>query len=169
MATRKTLRSGPGTRVGRTEVTAKGKIPPDREEWASLYGAFVVLRKKTHRVLSHWRLTIPQVTVLAFLAEAGHPLTVTGLARLLLHETPSISGVVDRMCEAGLVERVKDSDDRRVTLVRLSDEGQKLHDDVRAAAAGTSEEMFGVLSQTERATLKGLLQRFQERNLERLR
>jgi DNA-binding MarR family transcriptional regulator len=150
-------------------VTANGLIPPDREEWASLYGAFVVLRKETQRLFSRWRLTIPQATILALLVETGRPLSVTRLAQLLLHETPSISGLVDRMSEAGLVERVKDPGDRRVALVRLTNEGRKAHDSVRAAAATVSEELFGVLSKEERFALKDLLQRFQWRNLQRLR
>jgi DNA-binding MarR family transcriptional regulator len=169
MATRKTVPGGPGIRVEGAEVTGKGSIPPDREEWASLYGAFVVLRKESHRVLSRWGLTVPKATVLALIAEAGSPLTVTRLARLLQHETPSISGLIERMCEARLVERLKDSADRRMTLVRLTEEGQHLHDSARASAAAVSEEMFGVLSKEDRAALKELLQRFQERNLERLR
>lgn len=144
-------------------------IPADREEWASVYTAFAILRRETQRVFSRWGITTPQATVLALLAEAGSPLTVTRLAQLMMHEVPSISGIVDRMSDAGMVERVKDNSDRRVTRVRLTNKGRKLHDSVRGAAVEVSDELFGVLSSDERTELKELLTRFQRRNMQRLR
>lgn len=144
-------------------------IPADREEWASVYTAFAILRRETQRVFSRWGITTPQATVLALLAEANSPLTVSRLAQLMMHEVPSISGVIDRMSEAGLVERVKERRDRRVTLVRLTRKGRKLHDSARAAAVEVSNELFGVLSGEERAELKELLTRFRRRNMQRLR
>lgn len=150
-------------------MTADRLPPPDREEWASLYAAFAILRKESERALSAWRLTVPQVSVLALLAEAGHPLAVTRLARLLLQESPSVTTLVDRMCEGGLVERVKDPRDRRKALVRLTDRGRQVHDDIRASAAAVSNELFGVLSDRDRATLKDLLLKFRQRNIQRLR
>ncbi len=150
-------------------MTAESPPPPDREEWASLYTAFAILRKETERALSAWRLTVPQVSVLALLAEAERPLSVTRLARLLLQEGPSVTTLVDRMCAAGLVERVKDHRDRRVVLVKLTDGGRRMHDDIRAAAAAVSNELFGVLSDEDRTTLRDLLRKFGQRNIRRLR
>ncbi|MDI6858209.1 MAG: MarR family transcriptional regulator [Dehalococcoidia bacterium] len=144
-------------------------VPADREEWAAVYTAFAILRKETQRVFSRWGITTPQATVLALLAEAKTPLTVSRLAQLMMHEVPSISSIIDRMSDAGMVERVKDNSDRRVTRIRLTNKGRKLHDSVRVAAVQVSEELFGVLSNEERAELKELLQRFRRRNMQRLR
>ena len=150
-------------------MPAGGLTPPDREEWASLYTAFAILRKESDRALSPWRITVPQASVLALLAEAGRPLPVTRLARLLLQESPSITSLVDRMCAGGLVERAKDPRDRRVVLVQLTRKGRKTHDDLRAKATSFSDELFGVLSADERAVLKALLQKFAYRNIQRIR
>jgi DNA-binding MarR family transcriptional regulator len=73
------------------------------------------------------------------------------------------------MCAGGLVERVKDHRDRRVVLVELTDKGRKVHDDVRSSAAAVSNDLFGVLSDEDRATLRDLLQTFFKRNIQRLR
>lgn len=146
-----------------------GLAPPDREEWASLYAAFAILRKETDRALLPWRLTVPQASVLALLAEAGSPLPVTRLARLLLQESPSVTSLVDRMCAGGLVERAKDRRDRRLVLVKLTRKGQRMHDSLRADAAAFNDELFGVLSRDERATLKDLLQKLAYRNIQRVR
>jgi DNA-binding MarR family transcriptional regulator len=150
-------------------MSADSLPPPDREEWASLYAAYSILRKETERALSAWRLTVPKVSVLALLAEAERPLPVTRLAKLLLQEGPSVTTLVDRMCEGGLVERVKDPRDRRKALVRLTDRGRQVHDYVRASAAAVSNELFGVLSDRDRETLRDLLQKFRQGNIRRLR
>ena len=151
------------------EMPSGGMAPADREEFASLYTAFAILRKESDRALSPWHLTVPQASVLALLAEAGRPLPVSRLARLLLQESPSVTSLVDRMCDSGLVERTKDNHDRRVVLVKLTGKGRKMHDTLRATAAASSDEMFGVLSTDERATLKDLLQKLARRNIQRVR
>ena len=143
--------------------------PPDREEFASLYTAFAILRKETDRALSPWRLTVPQASVLALLTEAGRPLPVSRLARMLLQESPSVTSLVDRMCDSPLVERDKDSRDRRIVLVKLTGKGRRMHDKLRATAAAFNDELFGVLSADERATLKDLLQKLAYRNIQRIR
>jgi DNA-binding MarR family transcriptional regulator len=143
--------------------------PPDREEFASLYTAFAILRKETDRALSPWRLTVPQASVLALLTEAGRPLPVSRLARMLLQESPSVTSLVDRMCDSGLVERDKDSRDRRIVLVKLTGKGRRMHDTLRATAAAFNDELFGVLSADERTTLKELLQKLAYRNIQRIR
>jgi len=154
-------------------MTADNLAPPDREEWASLYAAFTILRKETDRALSDGQVTVfprsfPQVAVLALLAEAERPLSVTRIARLLLQESSSVSDLVDRMCDRGLVERLKDPRDRRLVLVTLTDLGRCVHDDGRSSAAAVSNEFFGVLSVEERATLRDLLQKLTQRNIQRL-
>ncbi len=144
-------------------------VPPDREEFASLYTAFAILRKESDRALSPYQLTVPQASVLALLTEAGQPLPVSKLARLLLQESPSVTSLVDRMCQSGLVERVKDRRDRRVVLVRLTGKGRRMHDGLRSTAAEFNDDLFGVLSSDERETLKKLLQKLARRNIQRVR
>ena len=150
-------------------MTPDNPPPADREEWASLYAAFAILRKESERALSVWQVTVSQVTILALLAEAAQPLSVGTLAELMLLESPSVTSLVDRMCESGLVERLKDPHDRRKALIKLTNKGRKVHDDVRASAAAVSDELFGVLSDKKREALKLLLQEFTRRNIRRLR
>ena len=57
----------------------------------------------------------------------GHgPLSSAELSRKL-HVTPSnITGVIDRLEKKGLVERIRKEGDRRVALIRLTDEGGRM-------------------------------------------
>jgi DNA-binding MarR family transcriptional regulator len=75
------------------------------------------------------------------------------LADMLDISLPNASGVVDRLEEAGYVERRRDADDRRLVLVRTSDAGRaKL-----AEADVLKDEM-----------VQGLLDRLDDQQLERL-
>lgn len=155
--------------IDRERNMTVSNLPPDREEWAGLYAAFAILRKESERALSAWDLTVPQAAVLALLAEAPGPLPITKLARLLLQESPSITSLVNRMCNNGLVKRGKDPDDRRLVLIQLTAKGRRVHDEVRSHATAFSDEMFGVLTDEERITLRQLLHKFGRANVKRLR
>ncbi|MDQ6780687.1 MAG: MarR family transcriptional regulator [Candidatus Eremiobacteraeota bacterium] len=53
-------------------------------------------------------------------------LKVTDLAQHIDCDTGNTSGIIDRLEEMGLVERVQRGDDRRVRLVQLTPKGRKL-------------------------------------------
>jgi DNA-binding MarR family transcriptional regulator len=61
--------------------------------------------------------------VLSQLVE-GDGLPMTTLARTLDVSLPSMTGIADRMASHGLVERVRDPDDRRVVRCRLTSAGR---------------------------------------------
>ena len=63
-------------------------------------------------------LTMPQFKALALL-EAHGSATVGQLARGLGVGLSTMTGIVDRLCEHGVVSRGEDPDDRRATRVRL--------------------------------------------------
>jgi MarR family transcriptional regulator, organic hydroperoxide resistance regulator len=139
------------------------------EEWASLYTAYAMMHKECDRALSGRGLTVPQASVIGLLGVAGRPLPVTRLARLLTQESQSATSLVDRMCAVGLVERLNDPHDRRVVLVQLTNKGRDMYDVLRSTAPAFTDEMFSVLSAEERLTLKELLDKFVQRNVQRIR
>src|SRR5262245_25784325 len=53
-------------------------------------------------------------------------LRISDLSEKLLIQPPSVTGVVDRLERAGLVERKPDPDDLRATLVGLTTSGRQL-------------------------------------------
>jgi DNA-binding MarR family transcriptional regulator len=68
-------------------------------------------------------VTPPQWALLIKLAANGE-CTVTGLSQALAVETPPITGILTRLEQNGLVERVHDLDARRVVNVSLTNEGE---------------------------------------------
>jgi DNA-binding MarR family transcriptional regulator len=138
------------------------------EEGRLIYTVSAILRKASDRALAPWGLSVAQAPVLVILREAGRPVMITEVARRLHLETPSVTTMVDRLTERGLVDRVKDPKDRRKTLVTLTRKGKRTVDTIREPGRQLEEEMFGALSTRERETLKILLQKFRDANLERL-
>ena len=57
------------------------------------------------------------------LLETHGPLPMSRVAELLGCGLPTATGIVSRMEERGLVERLHDSEDRRVVTLRLADDG----------------------------------------------
>lgn len=72
--------------------------------------------------LSTVELSYPQVLVLYALLEKG-TISIGGLSQHLKISQGVMSRTVDRMVAKGLVDRVRDSKDRRVVLVSLSKAG----------------------------------------------
>ncbi|MHB1417854.1 MAG: MarR family winged helix-turn-helix transcriptional regulator, partial [Chloroflexota bacterium] len=70
-------------------------------------------------------LTMPQLKVL-FLVGAGEGVNMTNLARTLGMTLSTLTGVVDRLANQGLVRRQDDTHDRRVVLLYPTDEGALL-------------------------------------------
>lgn len=70
-------------------------------------------------------LTLPQMRTLFVLAEEG-PLVIGQIAQRLGIGLSTGGHLVDRLVQAGLAERMEDTEDRRRTLARLSPKGEEL-------------------------------------------
>ncbi|HMQ19608.1 MAG TPA: MarR family transcriptional regulator [Sphingopyxis sp.] len=81
------------------------------------------------------------------------------LAELIEVEPITLSRMVDRLAEAGLVERRADPTDRRAWLLHLTPRADALLDGMRATTAALSEEATEGLSAAERKQLAALVER----------
>lgn len=76
--------------------------------------------------------------VILFQLQLHGDLPMSRLASLLDVSLPSLTGIVSRMEEHGLVERVRDGRDRRIVLVRATEQG---HEAVREVEAVRRDQM----------------------------
>ncbi len=81
-------------------------------------------------------VSMSQLHVMSMLDRHGD-MPMSRLAEMIDISLSNATGLVDRMEERGFVERVRVPDDRRVVLVRLTDGGRKLIDDVEVLRAET--------------------------------
>ena len=80
--------------------------------------------------------------------------TMTRLAELLDVSLSNATGLIDRMAERGLVDRVRVENDRRVVLVRASADGARIRDEIEALK---QDRMRAILGRLEPAQLGRVL------------
>jgi MarR family transcriptional regulator, organic hydroperoxide resistance regulator len=99
------------------------------------YLVLAAQREGNRRLTREFRplgVTPSQAEVIRVLAEHGS-LTLTGLGELLVCESgTNPSRLVDRLADAGLVDRVVDRNDRRSVLLSLTPKGQDVESKIRS-------------------------------------
>jgi DNA-binding MarR family transcriptional regulator len=104
------------------------------------------------------KVTVPQVTCLYAIA-ANEPTTTTRLARDVLMSPSTVVGILDRLEAAGLVRRERDTNDRRVVNLTLTEAGLRL---VAKSPPPLQQELargLEILPELERATIALSLER----------
>jgi DNA-binding MarR family transcriptional regulator len=119
------------------------------------------LRAASMAALAEWEVNPSQMRALRVLGTQG-PLRASALAEQLRIAPRSATEVVDALEAKGLAERSPDPDDRRATLVALTERGRRLGEDVRRARGAESERLFDRLSATDRAHLARILRRLSD-------
>lgn len=101
-------------------------------------------------------ITRAQWRVLTSLIRMEGP-TQSDLAEVLDVERITLCRMVDRLAEAGLVERRADPSDRRVWRLHLTERAAPLVDEITMIANDMEESILSVLSTEQRETLTDLL------------
>jgi DNA-binding MarR family transcriptional regulator len=103
-------------------------------------------------------LTMPQLKVLLLLNAQG-PSRVGALARALRVTLPTVTGVLDRLVEHGLVRRDDDPEDRRLVISRLTERGHEVVDELHEANRARLTRVFESLDPEDLATHIASLER----------
>jgi DNA-binding MarR family transcriptional regulator len=82
-------------------------------------------RRLARDVSAKYGVTPTQLSVVKLLHEIGD-LRLGELSRRISAQNSTVTGIVDRMVEAGLVERVQSADDRRVWKIGLTPRGREV-------------------------------------------
>lgn len=97
--------------------------------------------------------------LLAALRRQGAPyeLTPTRLTEATLLSSGGTTKRLDRLAEAGLIERLPDPNDRRGTLVRLTRQGKRVIDRALRTHLENERRLLQVFSGDQQRTFEGLL------------
>jgi DNA-binding MarR family transcriptional regulator len=113
-------------------------------------------RRRWRDVLAPWDLSPHQARALAVVCERDG-VRLSDLAEALRIAPRSATEVADGLQERGLVERTPDPGDRRAVILRPTDEGRRIREEIGAARAADSSELFARLSPDDRETLARIL------------
>lgn len=133
----------------------------DNQLCFALYRATRAVQRSYAPHLAELGLTYPQYLALLVLWEADGPLTVGALGERLHLDSGTLTPLLKRLEDAGLVERRRDADDERRVNVALTRSGRGL----RAKAEGVPAKVFGCygLSAAEGAVLRDTLNALSDR------
>lgn len=123
--------------------------------WVKLARAASTFGKLTHDQIRTFGLTEPQFAALETLGHLG-PLTLGELCKKQLVSGGNMTVVIDNLAKEGLVERVRNNEDRRVILVQLTTKGKKLFSEIFPKHARFVAQIASVLTEAEQQELARL-------------
>jgi len=140
----------PGTAPGIEREALERELVNEMTSWTS---------SERGPAFKNWHrnaLSLVHLNVITAL-EADGPMSMRRLAEALDVADASATGIVDRMEKRGLVERRHDTDDRRVVLVHLTEEGRAVFSRMIDHRREMLVRILGELSADEMAALlKGM-------------
>lgn len=113
----------------RRSPRAVGEVQPKRrfvEDYlaALLAQASHLISSEFHKVAREHGFSVSEWRVLASLA-GGDAISIGRLAQIAVMKQPTVTRMLDRMAQRGHVERLPHESDRRITLVRITDAGER--------------------------------------------
>lgn len=117
-----------------------------------------VLNDLLEQLLKPFELSVPQYNVLRILRGAEpEALCRNDIRDRMITRMPDMTRLLDRMEEAGLVARTRETEDRRMVLTRLTAEGHRLVDEITPLVESEHERRFGKLKREDLSALIALL------------
>ena len=132
------------------------------EGYLHLMRAGTLLRHGAERRVEKRGLSYGKFMVLAILQRMEEPMPVCTLARMAGVTTPTVSAVISGMVRDGLVERLEDSQDRRVVRIAMLPKGLETLDKVMPELFEYHQVVMGALTHEEQQSLLGLLLKLRE-------
>ena len=136
---------------------------PEEEALLSVVRTSDQLQIRLARLLREYGLTSPtQYNILRILRGEGKPLPILEIASRTITVVPGITGLIDRLEQAGFVNRLRCERDRRVIYVALTDQGMTTLAALDEPLVALHQELLGHLSQGELKELIRLLEKVRE-------
>ncbi|WP_337020184.1 MarR family transcriptional regulator [Oceanobacillus massiliensis] len=127
--------------------------------------AFVVLMKAsrtleeiTKKDISSHGMRTSDFTILEALYHKGRQ-TIRQISEAVLINTGSITYVIDKLENKGLLERSNCSEDRRAVYIQITDKGTKLMDEIFPKHQKVIEEVFEDVSEEDKQILIDVLKK----------
>ena len=128
------------------------EIETSMREAQLLFTAILGQMEKSSKGMMGMPINISQLKALSAFDE-DKPYSMGDLCQLAQVKMPSMTEVVDRLVAEGFVERVRDTEDRRVVKVQLTERGKNAHGSILQTREQELLNIFGCLDEKERTRL----------------
>src|SRR5271166_2180589 len=136
---------------------------PEEEAVLSVVRTSDQLQIRFARLLREYGLTSPtQYNILRILRGEGKPLPILEIASRTVAVVPGITGLIDRLEQAGFVNRLRCDKDRRIIYVAPTDQAIKTLAALDEPLVALHQKLLGHLSQGELKELIRLLEKVRE-------
>jgi DNA-binding MarR family transcriptional regulator len=137
-------------------ATEVGNTDPGSEAWSLMHWMMVTNKQRLFAIAHEFDLSTQQMIALRMLG-AG-PRKMSELASSLFCDNSNVTGIVDRLEERGLVRREAAEGDRRVKLLVLSKEGERMRMEITRRMAEPPPPI-AALSERDQRALRDILKR----------
>jgi DNA-binding MarR family transcriptional regulator len=131
---------------------------PEQEAVLNLFRTTDQLQIRFARLFRQFGLTPQQYNILRILRGEGQPLPILEIAARMITVVPGITGLIDRLESAELVERKRCSEDRRVVYVAISAKALDLLRSIDEPLLVMHQQLLGHMSGEDLMLLSRLLE-----------
>lgn len=133
-----------------------GRTDPGSEAWSLMHWLMVTNKPRLFAMAQEFELAPQQAMALRMLGSGPKPMGE--LANMLFCDSSNVTGITDRLEERGLVRREASAEDRRVKLLRLTDDGERLRIELTKRMAEPPPPIAS-LSEADQRKLRDILNR----------
>ncbi len=145
----------------------KAKAANDYEIWVLLHQTCHALSKVRENELRPYGITMMQAGILFIIKTIEDPVIPAEIARWIFLERNTVSGILNRMEEQGLINQVKDLGKKNLIRVTLTEKGEEAYQ--RSSELRAIHETISSLSEEQRESLRTCLTVWRDKALEELR
>jgi len=135
---------------------------PEQEAALNLLRTSDQFQNRFLRLFRQHGITPSQYNVLRILRGEGKPMPCQEIGERMIQVVPAMTGLIDRLEKQNLVQRERDTEDRRVIHVSLTAQGGKLLAELDQPVQDLHQQLLGHLSATELKELSRLLEKARE-------
>src|ERR671922_2607945 len=133
-----------------------GRTDPGSEAWSLMHWLMVTNKHRLFAMAQEFDLAPQQMIALRILG--GGPRKMSDLAQALFCDNSNVTGIVDRLEERGLVRREAAEGDRRVKLLVLTTDGERMRTEITKRMAEPPPPIAS-LSEADQRALRDILKR----------
>lgn len=135
---------------------------PEEDAFVSLLRTADLLSRRAERVLKLADVSPTQYNVLRILRGAPEGLTCSEIGKRMISRDPDITRLLDRLEKRGLINRCRQTKDRRQVMTRISPKGLRLLRDLDGPVNDVHRRQLGHMGREGLRSLEELLEKARE-------